>query len=118
MQDIYDEVRDYVDKLGTDKGGFMGFVASFNGIYSLGAPEEMPAPWKKRLKNTAAAGHSRPQAENAAKRMFCGRFSFSRKKAAADCFFAARERIRSVAQAADSGRPAMTKRSGTNEIWR
>ena len=40
VQDIYDEVRDYVDKLGTDKGGFMGFVASFNGIYSLGAPEE------------------------------------------------------------------------------
>lgn len=38
VQDIYDEVRDYVDKLGTDKGGFMGFVASFNGIYSLGAP--------------------------------------------------------------------------------
>lgn len=33
-------MRDYVDKLGTDKGGFMGFVASFNGIYSLGAPEE------------------------------------------------------------------------------
>ena len=40
VQDIYDEVRDYVDKLSTDKGGFMGFVASFNGIYSLGAPEE------------------------------------------------------------------------------
>ena len=40
VQDIYDEVRDYVDKLSTDKGGCMGFVASFNGIYSLGAPEE------------------------------------------------------------------------------
>ena len=40
VKDIYDEVRDYVDKLSTDKGGFMGFVASFNGIYSLGAPEE------------------------------------------------------------------------------
>jgi len=40
VQDIYDEVHSYVEELGTEKGGFMGFVASFNGIYSLGAPEE------------------------------------------------------------------------------
>ncbi len=40
VQDIFDEVKSYVDCLGTDKGGFIGFVASFNGIYSLGAPAE------------------------------------------------------------------------------
>ena len=85
MQDIYDEVRDYVDKLGTDKGGFMGFVASFNGIYSLGAPEENARAVEKRLKNTAAAGHSRPQAKTPQNACFAGVFFFE-KSAAADCF--------------------------------
>ena len=40
VDDIYAEVKSYVDELSTEKGGFMGFVASFNGIYSLGAPAE------------------------------------------------------------------------------
>lgn len=40
VDDIYREVKSYVDNLTTERGGFMGFVASFNGIYSLGAPEE------------------------------------------------------------------------------
>ena len=53
VQDIYDEVRDYVDKLSTDKGGFMGFVASFNGIYSLGAPEENARAVEKAFENIA-----------------------------------------------------------------
>lgn len=40
VEDIYNEVKSYVDCLSTEKGGLMGLVASFNGIYSLGAPEE------------------------------------------------------------------------------
>lgn len=40
VQDIYDEVHSYVTELSTEHGGLMGFVASFNGIYSLGAPAE------------------------------------------------------------------------------
>lgn len=40
VQDIYDEVESYSKYFTTEKGGMLGFVASFNGIYSLGAPEE------------------------------------------------------------------------------
>lgn len=40
VQDIYDEVESYSKHFTTEKGGMLGFVASFNGIYSLGAPEE------------------------------------------------------------------------------
>lgn len=73
VQDIYDEVRDYVDKLSTDKGGFMGFVASFNGIYSLGAPEENARAVEKAFEKYCGCGISRPPVEiTRAKQTFCG----------------------------------------------
>ncbi len=40
VQDIYDEVESYTKNFANEKGGMLGFVASFNGIYSLGAPKE------------------------------------------------------------------------------
>ncbi len=41
VEDIYAEVKSYVDNFYEGhNGGFLGFVASFNGIYSLGASEE------------------------------------------------------------------------------
>lgn len=41
VEDIYAEVKSYIDNFYEGYGGgFLGFVASFNGIYSLGAPEE------------------------------------------------------------------------------
>ncbi len=40
VSDIYNEVESYTKNFTTEKGGMLGFVASFNGIYSLGAPKE------------------------------------------------------------------------------
>lgn len=40
VDDIDREVKEYVDRLNVQNGGLMGLVASFNGIYSLGAPKE------------------------------------------------------------------------------